>query len=298
MEEIDLVHLNFSPQSLNIMNMILGVVVFGVALNMKIGDFTDVFKKPKSALIGLTTQFLIFPFLTYCLAIIIQPAPSIALGMILISSCPGGNISNFLTQFAYGNAALSVAMSGISTAAATIMTPLNMSIWGGLYLQQTEFIKDFDLSFWNMFVIIFTLLIFPTIIGLWVTRKFPSLALRMKKPMQYFSIVIFLLFVVVATYSNWDYFLKYYYIFFSVVILHNLVSLISGYSISSLFRLDEADRRAVTIEVGIQNSGLGLIIIFNEFNGLGGMAVVAAAWGIWHIVAGLSLASMWRYNKL
>jgi bile acid:Na+ symporter, BASS family len=298
MEEIDLVHLNFSPQSLNIMNMILGVVVFGVALNMKIGDFTDVFKKPKSALIGLTTQFLIFPFLTYCLAIIIQPAPSIALGMILISSCPGGNISNFLTQFAYGNAALSVAMSGISTAAATIMTPLNMSIWGGLYLQQTELIKDFDLSFWNMFVIIFTLLIFPTIIGLWVTRKFPSLALRMKKPMQYFSIVIFLLFVVVATYSNWDYFLKYYYIFFSVVILHNLVSLISGYSISSLFRLDEADRRAVTIEVGIQNSGLGLIIIFNEFNGLGGMAVVAAAWGIWHIVAGLSLASMWRYNKL
>ena len=298
MEEIDLVHLNFSPQSLNIMNMILGVVVFGVALNMKISDFTDEFKKPKSAIIGLTTQFLIFPFLTYCLAMIIQPAPSIALGMILIASCPGGNISNFLTQYAHGNAALSVAMSGISTAAATIMTPLNMSIWGGLYLQKTEMIKDFDLSFWNMFVIIFTLLIFPTLLGLWVTRKYPNLALRMKKPMQYFSILIFLIFVFVATYSNWGYFLKYYPIFFSVVILHNMVSLISGYSISSFFRLDEADRRAVTIEVGIQNSGLGLIIIFNEFNGLGGMAVVAAAWGIWHIVAGLSIASIWRQKKL
>lgn len=298
MDDIDLVRLNFSPASLQLMNIILGFIVFGVALNMTFSDFTDVFRRPKAALIGLLTQFIVFPFLTYCLARLINPAPSIAMGMILIASCPGGNISNFMTHYAKGNAALSVSMSGISTAAATIMTPLNMSLWGGLYISKSEMITDFDLDFWNMFYIIFTLLIIPTIAGLLVTKKYPSFALRAKRPMQYFSIVVFMAFVVVATYGNWDYFLDYYYIFFTVVILHNLMSLISGYSIATFFGLGEYDKRAVTIEVGIQNSGLGLIIIFNEFNGLGGMAIVAAAWGIWHIVAGLSLAYFWRYRPL
>ncbi len=298
MEEIDQVRLHFSPASLQLMNAILGLIVFGVALGMKVSDFTKVFRRPKAALIGLTTQFLIFPALTFCIAQILNPAPSIAMGMILIASCPGGNISNFMTQYARGNAALSVSMSGISTAAATIMTPLNMAFWGGLYLRKHELLKEFTLDFWDMAMIIFTLLIIPTIVGLWVTARFPDTAARLKKPMQYFSIIFFAVFVVIATASNWDYFLEYYYIFFSIVILHNLLSLISGYSLASLFRLPEADRRAITIEVGIQNSGLGLIIIFNEFDGLGGMAIVAAAWGIQHIVAGLTLSSYWRRRQV
>jgi BASS family bile acid:Na+ symporter len=293
-ENIDLVRLNFSPTVLNIMNIILGFVVFGVALNMKVSDFTNVFKNPKAAFLGLGTQFFIFPMLTYFLALLINPAPSIAMGMILVASCPGGNISNFMTQYARGNAALSVSMSGISTAAATIMTPLNMSIWGGLYVNNTGLMKEFSLNFWDMSIIIFTLLIIPTILGLLTTKHFPRAALRLKVPMQYLSILFFLGFVLIATVGNWEYFKKYYYIFFSIVIVHNLLSLLSGFTLASLFKLNEADKRAVTIEVGIQNSGLGLIIIFNEFDGLGGMAIVAAAWGIWHIIAGLSLASYWR----
>lgn len=293
-EDIDLVRLNFSPLVLNIMNIILGFVVFGVALNMKIRDFTDVFKNPKPALIGLATQFLIFPMLTYLLALAIRPAPSIAMGMILVASCPGGNISNFLTQYARGNAALSVSMSGVSTAMATLMTPLNMSLWGGLYAAHSGLLKQFSLNFWDMALIIFTLLIVPTIAGLITTRYFPKTSIRLKSTMQYLSILFFLGFVFIATVGNWEYFRQYYYIFFSIVIIHNLLSLISGYSLATLFGLNEADRRAVTIEVGIQNSGLGLIIIFNEFDGLGGMAIVAAAWGIWHIIAGLSLAGYWR----
>jgi len=173
------------------MNAILGFIVFGVALNMKPKEFAQVAKYPKAAVLGLTTQFLIFPFLTYCLAILLKPAHSIALGMILVASCPGGNISNFFTQFARGNAALSISMSGISTAAATIMTPLNMSLWGGLYLVNSDLMSDFSLNFWNMFWIVFSLLVLPTILGLWVTKLFPNFAAKAKKPMQRLSILIF-----------------------------------------------------------------------------------------------------------
>lgn len=294
MEEIDLVKLNFSPQSLQLLNVILGFIVFGVALNIKLSDFSAVLQKPKAAMIGLGAQFFIFPALTYLLALVLQPAPSIVMGMILVASCPGGNFSNFLTQYANGNAALSVSMSAISTAAATFMTPLNMTFWAGLYIAQTDSLKSFSLSFYDMLVIIITLLILPTIVGLWFAHQYPKLTSKLRKIMQNASIIFFLVFVVIATATNWDYFLDYYYIFFSIVIIHNTLSLITGYSIASLFGLSQYDKRAVTLEVGIQNSGLGLIIIFNEFDGLGGMAIVAAAWGIWHIVAGLSLAHYWK----
>lgn len=294
MEEIDLVRLNFSNGGLQLMNIILGFIVFGVALNMKVSDFREVLRNPKAAAIGLFSQFILFPAITFLLIQVLQPIPSIALGMILIASCPGGNLSNFLTHYARGNAALSVSMSAISTASATIMTPLNMAFWGGLYLSSAKDIGPINLSFVNMLTIVVTLLIVPTIVGMLINYKLPKIAKFLRLPMQRLSILFFLAFVVFATYGNWDFFLEYYYIFFSVVILHNLLSLSTGYGMASLFKLSDYDKRAVTIEVGIQNSGLGLIIIFNEFDGLGGMAIVAAAWGICHIVSGLTIAHLWR----
>jgi len=297
MEGIDLVKLNFSSGSLQLMNIILGFIVFGVALNMKVSDFKAVLKNPKAAAIGLFSQFVLFPAITFLLILVLQPIPSIALGMILVASCPGGNLSNFLTHYARGNAALSVSMSAISTASATFMTPLNMAFWGGLYVSSSDQIGAIELSFLNMLMIVVTLLIIPTIVGMLINYKLPWLAKILRTPMQRLSILFFLGFVVFATYGNWDFFLEYYYIFFSVVILHNLLSLTTGYGMSTLFGLSDYDRRAVTIEVGIQNSGLGLIIIFNEFDGLGGMAIVAAAWGICHIVSGLTIARLWRGSE-
>ena len=294
MEEIDLVRLNFSSAGLQVMNIILGLIVFGVALNMNVSDFKEVARNPKAATIGLISQFFIFPALTYLLVLVLQPIPSIALGMILIASCPGGNLSNFLTHYARGNAALSVSMSAISTAAATLMTPLNMAFWGGMYVSSSQDLDPVNLSFINMLIIVVTLLIAPTIAGIWMKSKLPKLADKLKGPMQNLSVIFFLIFVLFATISNWNFFLDYYYIFFTVVILHNAISLLTGFSMASLFRLSDYNRRAVTIEVGIQNSGLGLIIIFNEFDGLGGMAIVAAAWGISHIVSGLGIARWWR----
>lgn len=296
MDGIDSTVLSFSPESLRLMNVILGLIIFGVALDLDVKDFQQVRRHPRAAIIGLCTQFLLFPFLTFCLAWLLEPQPSIALGMILIASCPGGNVSNYLTHYACGNTALSVSMSSIATLICTLMTPLNVALWGGLYLRHSEDIQ-FSISFWSMASIVLTILIVPTTLGMLLRRYRPALAAGLRRLLQPLSLVFFIGFVAVALYANWDYFLRYYYIFFSVVILHNLLSIGLGYGISSLAGMTDRDRRAVTLELGIQNSGLGLIIIFSEFDGLGGMAIIAAAWGIWHLVAGISLASYWRYRS-
>lgn len=298
MNAIDTVRLNFSSESLQGMNVILGLIILGVALDLRVDDFRQVLRHPKSAIIGLLAQFLLFPFLTFCLALILRPAPSIALGMILVASCPGGNVSNYLTNLAGGNAALSVSMSSIATIICTIMTPLNVSIWGNLYMQQEESVQAFSISFWSMLSIVMTILVIPTMIGIMIRQYKPLWADYMKRVLQPLSFLFLVAFVLIALYGNWDFFLEYYYIFFSIVILHNVLSLLIGYGIGSLSDLPPGDIRAVTLELGIQNSGLGLIIVFSEFGGLGGMAIIAAAWGVWHLIAGLSLANYWRRRPI
>ena len=141
MQGIDLVRLNFNPQSLWALNAIIGLVMFGVALDLKAADFRDVLVMPKPVLIGLAAQFLLLPAFTFVLVLLIRPAPSIALGMILVAACPGGNISNFLTHYARGNTALSITMTAVSTAVAIVMTPFNLSFWGGLHPEASKILN-------------------------------------------------------------------------------------------------------------------------------------------------------------
>ncbi len=293
MTEIDLIQLNFSPTSLLVLNVILGIVMFGVALDMKIDDFRRLFDLPRSALVGLTSQFLILPAITFLLVTIVRPHPSIALGMMLVAACPGGNISNFFTYMARGNAALSVSLSAISTAFAVFMTPLNFAFWGSRYEPTRVLLQSVSIHPLDMLTTIFLLLGLPMALGLWVSHRFPTVAERFKKPMKYFSMAFFLVFVLGALAANFDYFLEFVGIVALVVFLHNALAILIGYTGALGARLPEADRRAVAIEVGIQNSGLGLILIFDFFSGLGGMAIVTAWWGIWHIISGMTLAWFW-----
>ena len=133
MVDIDLVRLNFNPQTLFLLNCVLGFVMFGVSLELKAEDFKAALKTPRALVIGLLAHHVIFPAATFLLVLLLQPRPSIALGMILVSSCPAGNISNFLTHYARGNTALSVSISTGSTLLAIFMTPVNIAFWGGLY---------------------------------------------------------------------------------------------------------------------------------------------------------------------
>jgi BASS family bile acid:Na+ symporter len=290
---IDEVRLNFNPQTLALLNVILGFVMFGVSLDLKLADFRAALATPRALFIGLLGHHLLFPAFTFGLVWILDPIPSIALGMILVSSCPAGHISNFLTYHAKGNTALSVSISTISTLVAIVMTPINVAFWGSLYPPTNAILHEVAVSPWEMLLAVLFLLGLPLAAGLTISHRFPALAARAKKPMKVFSLAVFVLFVVGALAANWRYFLEYVGFVVGVVLVHNALALATGYGLAYATGLPERDRRAVSIEVGIQNSGLGLILIFNFFNGLGGMAIVTAWWGIWHIVAGLTLATYW-----
>ncbi len=294
MTPIDQVQLNFNPASLMTLNIILGFVMFGVALDMKVADFRNVLRTPKPMLIGLLGQFLLLPAATCGLVYLLNPAPSIALGMILIAACPGGNISNFLVHLSRGNTALSVSMTAVSTMAAVVLTPLNFAFWGSMYAPTRSLMRDFNLDPIEMLLAVFLLLGLPMLIGLFISQRFPAVAHKLKRPLHYLSMAFFGVFVIGALAANFQHFLHYvgYVVFF--VFLQNAAALASGYFAAYFSRLPEVDRRAVSIEVGIQNSGLGLTLIFNFFGGLGGMAIIAAWWGIWHILSGLTVALTWR----
>lgn len=293
MTDIDLVRLNFNPQTLFLLNCVLGLVMFGVSLELKAEDFRAALQTPRALVIGLLGHHLVFPAFTFLLVLLLQPRPSIALGMILVSSCPAGNISNFLTHFARGNTALSVSISTLSTLAAIVMTPLNIAFWGGLYEPAQPILRQVAVNPLEMLLHVFLLLGLPLAIGLFVSSRWPRFTGRARKPMKIFSLGFFLLFVLAALAANWQYFLQFVGIVVGVVFVHNALALLTGYGVAFAAGLPERDRRAVSIECGIQNSGLGLILIFNFFDGIGGMAVVTAWWGIWHIIAGLSVATFW-----
>ena len=293
MHAIDQADLAFDQGGLWLLNVILGLVMFGVALDLHVSDFRRAFKRPLAPALGLVAQFLLLPAATWALTRVIEPPPSVALGMILVASCPGGNVSNFITHLSRGATAVSISMTAISTVAAVFMTPLNLAFWGGLHPSTAAVLKEVALDPLELFFTVATILGLPLVVGMATARWLPAVATKLVRPFKIASVAFFALFIVVAFHKNYSHFLAYISLVFVPVLLHNGTALSLGYGMAALGRLTVPERRAVAIEVGIQNSGLGLLIIFSFFDGLGGMAVVTAWWGIWHIIAGLTLAAVW-----
>ena len=295
---LDQVRLNFNPQGLFIINAAIGLMMLGVALELKLDDFKRIFTAPKAPAIGLGAQFLLLPAFTFLLTLILRPPPSIALGMILVAACPGGNLSNIITYLARGNCAVSVSMTAVSTLAAIVMTPINISLWGSLNPGTAGILRAVHLSPLDVFITVFIILGIPLAIGMLISRSFPALADKIRRPFKIFSLVFFIGIVAAALAVNWQNFINYVGLVFIGVLIHNALALNLGYWSGRIFRLSESDSRAVSIEVGIQNSGLGLVLVFNFFEGLGGMAIIVAWWGIWHIIAGLVAAFVFSRRRL
>ncbi|REE00571.1 bile acid:sodium symporter family protein [Marinoscillum furvescens] len=296
MDAIDSINLNFSDQNILILNISLGFIMFGVALKLTPADFKLVLAQPLGTLVGVISQFLVLPFLTFLLVYIIEPHPSFALGMMMVAACPGGNISNFFSSMAKGNIALSVSLTAISSILAIFMTPINLSFWASMYEPTNALLREVSLSFSDVLKTIVIILGIPLVLGMSVRQKFPAFAQKLQPYMHYGSILIFAAIVIIAFSANIDIFLNYIYLVVFLVFFHNATALLSGYQLGRLFRLPEADCRSLAIETGIQNSGLGLLLIFAFFQGLGGMAIVAAWWGIWHIISGMTMAYWWNYR--
>lgn len=297
MNEIDAIRINFDQDQLFILNICLAFLMFGVALNIKLGDFGRIFKKPKAPLVGLTSQLLLLPLLTLILVYVFTPPTSIALGMLIVGVCPGGNVSNFMVHLAKGNAALSVLMTSIVTLGAVVITPfyftfLTQFVSGTeayldlIYVEPVEMIKT-----------IITLIFVPLLLGMFMNHKFPKLTLKIDRIVRMLSIVIFMLFVVFAIIGNYENIVNHIGKVFTIVIVYNTLAYLMGFYFAKLNGLSFSDCKAISIETGIQNSGLALILIFNFFEGLGGMAMIAAWWGIWHLISGFALSTFWGWYK-
>jgi len=293
MLELDQVQINFDSHNLWILNIALAVVMFGVALGITVEDFKGLLKQPKLVLVGVLSQFILLPLVTFLFVIIVKPQASIALGMMMVAACPGGNISNFMTHLANGNTALSVSLTAFSTFIAVIMTPFNFQFYANRYAPTAELLELVSLSPIDLVKLVVLILGIPLLIGMLVRFRFPEFAVKTSKLLKPFSILIFVAIVIIAFMKNLDVFNNYIHHVLVLGISHNVVAILLGLFVAKAFRLSFKNQKTIAIETGIQNSGLGLLLIFTFFNGLGGMAIMAAFWGIWHIISGLVLAYFW-----
>ncbi|MEL0456102.1 bile acid:sodium symporter family protein [Flavobacteriaceae bacterium SZ-1-7] len=296
MQELDQAKINFDSTGLWILNIALAIVMFGVALGITIGDFKQLLKTPKLLIVGILSQFILLPLLTFVLVSLVKPQPSIALGMVMVAACPGGNISNFMTHLAKGNSALSVSLTAFATFMAVFMTPFNFQFYGSLYQPTAQILKEVELSPFELIELVLLILGIPLVLGMVLKYRNGLLADKLSKILKPFSIIVFALIVVLAFLKNIDVFKSYIHRVMLLGIGHNILALILGFLVAKVFRLSFANQKTLTIETGIQNSGLGLLLIFTFFDGLGGMAILAAFWGIWHIISGLTLAFYWSYK--
>jgi len=296
-QEINNIRINFDQDMVAIMNFALAFVMFGVALNLKWEDFKELWKEPSKVLIGLSSQLILLPLFTLALIYFAGLPYSMALGMILVASCPGGNISNYATHLAKGNTALSITLTTIVTLAATLITPFSFYFWAQAI---PESIQGQDLGIevnvLEMLWIVMQLILIPIVTGMGLRYTLPKFADKIKKPISLLSLLIFLTFIAGAIYGNWDLILEYVYLVFWLVVLHNGIALTLAYLYARLWALPQRDARAISLETGVQNAGLGLVLVLNFFEGLGGMLLVVAWWGVWDLVSSFFIALLWRYR--
>lgn len=290
---IDDVVLNFNPTSLLALDIVLALIMFGIALAVKVEDFKAVITMPKAITVAIAAQFLLLPAVTFGLTLLLQVGPSIALGMILVACCPPGNISQVLTNQARGNVALSVSMTAVGNLLAIFLMPLNFALWGSLHPTASKILEAVQLDALDMLLKIVLIIGVPFVLGIFIGNRWPAFTAKVQPWVRGISLVALLAFIVFALAGNWNYFMAFIGVVLLAVFLHDAIALALGYVTARVFRLDTPSTKAVTFEVGIRNAGLGLGLVFAFFGGLGGMAVVAGWWGIWDIVAGLALATVW-----
>ena len=308
LQQLDALTINFNRTGNWLLMLFMAVVMYGVALGLKPQFFRGVFNRARAMFIGLICQWFVLPLITFLLCMLFHDfvPPMVAMGLILVASCPGGAVSNFMTSYANGNAELSVLMSTITTLGAPIFTPINYAIWGGLYAKYMDaaagdVLRTLQVPPLQIALTVIVIIGIPVLLGLTTVKFAPNASAKLKEIMRYVSIVVFLIVAGMMMSQNFILFKEYIGFIFIIVFLHNLVGFGIGYTAATIGKTPVKDRRAVTLETGIQNSGLGLLLLFNT--GIfppeiakGGMVFVTAWWGVWHIISGLILGTAFRFS--
>lgn len=262
----------------------LGIIMFGMGMTMTVDDFKGVLHSPKAVVIGVVAQFMLMPGLAYLLCQLFQLPPAIAIGVILVGCCPGGTASNVITYMAKGNTALSVACTSVSTILAPILTP------AVFYLLASQWIEINALS---MLGSILQVVLFPIILGLIVRSVLKQKVETYIQVMPLISVLAIVAIVAAIIAGSKTQILESGLLILAVVALHNGLGYLLGFGASRLFKLPYADSKAVAIEVGMQNSGLGVALAAVHFATSPITAVPSAIFSLWHNISGPALATYW-----
>lgn len=277
------------------MSATLFCMMLAVALGLKLSDFQFIKTAPRWFVAGFLGQVLALPVLTLALCFVLAPDPAIALGMLLISCCPGGNVSNILVLLSRGNAALSVSLTATSSVLAAFFTPIAILFWTSQYPPTAQILTNINLDVVSFLIQTSAILALPLLLGMLCAHFVPVLALKLRKPLVVLSSIALALIIVLTTLKAGELIISVGAAIIGIVAFHNACAYTCGYLIARLARADVASRRAITFEIGIQNAGLGIVIIMSQFGGIGATAAIAGLWGTWHIIAGMALLAVFRF---
>ena len=273
---------------------VLVVMVYTVSLELRPADFRYVLRRPLAVGIGLLAQFALLPGATWALTMVLDLPPATEAAMMLVAACPGGALSNVITAFGRGNLALSLSISAVSSVLALFLTPLNFTLMIAANPATAAWARSISVNPFDLVLSLVLLLAVPMSAAMLTSRYAPGVVARIRKPLARVAGVALGLFIVIAVAAQWKLFVIELGRTLPIVILHNGLGLALGWLAALAAKLAVADRRAVIIEGGMQNSGLALGIIAAQFGSDLSMVAVASLWGIWHIVSGSALALAWR----
>ena len=265
---------------------LLGIVMFGMGITLTFNDFSEVVKHPKSVIVGVVGQFVIMPAIAFALAKLFVLPTDLAVGVILVGACPGGTSSNVMTYLAKGNTALSVACTTISTLLAPLLTPIIF------YVLASQWI-DIDAS--AMFASVLKMVLFPIFLGLVIRALFKKQMAQISQTMPLVSVIAIVLILAAVVAGSKDKIIDSGLLIFGVVVLHNCLGYLIGFIAAKALRLNNYDSKAIAIEVGMQNSGLGAALATAHFNPIA--AVPSAVFSFWHNVSGPILANYFSTLK-
>jgi BASS family bile acid:Na+ symporter len=277
-----------------VLSLVLATMVFSVALELRVADFRRVGQTPRAVVAGLVPQFVLLPVATWLMTRWLDLPASTEAAMMLVAACPGGSLSNVVTHLGRGNTALSVSISAVAALMALVLTPLNFTWMVSTNPATADWLRSLSISASDIGVSLLMVLAVPMVLGMTCAYRFPGLTERIRKPLGHVSLLALLLFIVAGLVKERALLQPALLPLLGLVVAHNALGLLLGWLGATAFRVSERDRRAITIEGGMQNSGLALGIIALQFNADLGMVIIASLWGIWHIVSGLSLAFWWR----
>ena len=271
------------------------IMMFAIALGLRPEHFAFLRKDPLHFWGGLAAQIIALPAMTVGLAAILQPAPSIALGMIVVAACPGGNVSNFMTYAARGDTAYSVSLTAGSSVIAALWTPAAILLWSSLYPPTADLLAA--IAFDRISFVMQTTLMLAAPLGLGMGAAYvrPDIAEKIRKPFALFGAVLIAAVIVYGTIDFWPILIGGWALIMTPVILHNAAAFALGAGAGRLLAASKAQRRSLTFEVGIQNAGLAIVLLIAQLQGLGGAAAIAAVWGVWHFVSGGAMVAFYRY---